>query len=340
MSKHDETKHHRKKGPTGFLLFVRMLISLAVLVILFLASYQAFKSFSGIDPLDLNPQQLAKNALSSEYLVGIASKVLSFDPSTSKDIQQITQNIVPTPPPSPLGTPIFRFAVVADSHNDNIGLEKALNQAKAEGVKFVVGLGDYTDVGTEQELNEAKKRFEASGIAYYSTAGDHDLWDARNRQQAAITTFADIFGPSYTSFGYDNTRIILIDNSDNYLGIDGIQEQWIEQELIKANQSAKVIFVFSHSPFYHPSSDHVYGKVEAKFKQQADQLLNWFKQYQVSEVIAGDTHVWSQYTEPRTSLKMTTIGAVTSSRNTQNPRFAIIDVYDSGQYTIEDIEIK
>jgi len=37
---------------------------------------------------------------------------------------------------------------------------------------------------------------------------------------------------------------------------------------------------------------------------------------------------------------MTVVGALTSTRNTQAPRFAVVDVYDDGSYNVKDQEIK
>src|SRR3989338_9477729 len=66
-------------------------------------------------------------------------------------------------------TPILRFALVADSENDNDLLTKALDQAKGSGVNFVIGLGDWTSVGTVDQLEAAKKAFDKSSLVYYFT---------------------------------------------------------------------------------------------------------------------------------------------------------------------------
>ena len=49
------------------------------------------------------------------------------------------------------------FAVVADSHNANDNLQKALDRAKEAGVDYVIGLGDYTQVGSIEELPTIKE---------------------------------------------------------------------------------------------------------------------------------------------------------------------------------------
>lgn len=171
--------------------------------------------------------------------------------------------------------------------------------------------------------------------------GDHDLWDSLNRDLKGTADFNSVFGVNYQSFTYQNFGFLLIDDSNNYDGIDSVQNQWIITQLQKFHQeNTKGIFVLTHIPFYHPSSDHVMGKADEDLAKQADYYINLFKQQGVTEIIAGDIHFFSQYTEPKTGLNMTTVGAVTSDRNLEQPRFATVDVFSDGSYNIEDVPIK
>jgi len=78
--------------------------------------------------------------------------------------------------------PILRVGLVADSEGENDLLAKALDQAKGIGVNFVIGLGDWSTVGTVEQLAAAKKVFDDSKLPYFITSGDHDLWESRNKQ--------------------------------------------------------------------------------------------------------------------------------------------------------------
>lgn len=339
MSKHESS--HRKSGGGFIFTAFRMVLSLIVLVLLFLALYQAFKGFSGLDPLKISPQSLIQEFSSTEALYQFAQRLLTFDirnPNLKGELSRVVSNS-PTPA-APQGNFLFRFAVVSDSHNDNLYLSKALNMAKNADAKFVIGLGDYSDVGTVDELKQTKETFASGGLPYYSTAGDHDLWDSRNQKLSADLNYTKVFGPTYSSFGFDEVRFLIIYNADNYKGIDAIQRQWIEEELQRVAPTAKATFVFGAIPLYHPSSDHVMGKTEASLKGQADDLLSLFDKYHVKAIFAGDTHFYSSYLEPRYSIPMYSIGAVTSNRNPQAPRFVLVDVYDSGDYSVSDTEIK
>lgn len=339
MSKHDS---RRRGGGFVFTAF-RMVLSLIVLVLLFLTLYQAFKGFSGLDPLKLSPQAVVKEFSSTETLYQFAQKLLTFDirsPNLRGEIARVVKNDPTSSNATPQGNFLFRFAIVSDSHNDNLYLTKALNMARSSDAKFVIGLGDFTDVGTIEELTNAKNAFASGGLPYYVTAGDHDLWDSRNQKLSPDANFVKIFGPTYTSFGYDDIRFMIIYNSDNYKGVDAIQRQWIEEELQRVAPQSKATIVLASIPIYHPSSDHIMGKSESGLKSQADDLINLFAKYHARAIFAGDTHFYSSYIEPRTTTPMYSIGAVTSNRNPQAPRFVLVDVFDSGDYSVADTEIK
>lgn len=356
----EEAPRRRKKkfGPYGIF---RMFLSLLMMGVLFLGVYSAYKSFSGTDPLQLNPQSLLENAVGSDMSYKILNGVLSFSPhsvlghqigpdagslSLSAPVETPAQSaspgvVVQLPVPVSKPTLNFTFAIVADTHNDNDDLKEALKQAKNAGAKFVLGLGDFTDVGTVAELSSAKQQFDASGLSYYVIPGDHDLWDSRNRGLDPLTDFKSVFGQSYQSLVYSNTGFVMINNSDNYTGVDSDQMDWIHEQLqkISANHQ-KLIFVFASTPLYHPSSDHYMGKVTPSLRAQADALISLLSQYHTAEVFAGDTHFYYRYTEPKTNLKMTAVGAVTNSENLEEPRFTLVDVYSDGSYNIKDTEIK
>jgi len=87
---------------------------------------------------------------------------------------------------------------------------------------------------------------------------------------------------------------LLLANSDNYKGLGDTQQKWIENELEKIKQqSTRGTFVFLHEPLFHPSSDHVMGKVESSLKQQARDLMYQLKAAGVKKVFAGDIHFFS-----------------------------------------------
>lgn len=316
------------------------------MIVLGLGLLQAYKSFSGYDPISLSPQQTLKSLLTSEGAYNFVTGLLTFDPKNSLSnaksvLQEGTFQANQTEEKPSNAAVVYSFAVVADSHLDYSNLTKALAQAKSKGAQFVIGMGDLTDVGTRDELSKTKAIYDNSGLPYYSSPGDHDMWDSRNQKKDASQNFVDVFGPSYQAFTYKNTRFILINNADNYLGIDSTQLQWIEDELKNIDQtSIQQIFVVADIPLFHPSSDHVMGKTEPKLKNQADHLLSIFARAGVKQIFSADTHMYSSYKEPTNNLPIMTVGAVTSDRNPQTPRFVMVDVKEDGSYNTDQVEIK
>lgn len=342
--KKEYQRRRRGAGP------LRTMLSLFMLIVLSAGLYSAYKSFSGIDPLKLSPKGTIKSLLSSDTAYNLINGILSFNPKSLTVANNPTHQVYPAssqtpaaPAPRPTPKPVlaFRFAVVADSENDNDDLLKALTQAKSAGAQLVIGLGDWTQVGTVEELSNTKTGFDKAALNYYLIPGDHDLWDSRNRNLSPTYDYNQVFGKDYSSFTFQNSHFLLIDNSDNYHGVGGEQLQFIQNDLeTSSGNNPKSTFVFVSTPTYHPSSDHVMGGIEPKLHGQAVFLDNLFKKEKVSEVFGGDTHFYSAYTDPATALHMTAVGAITAYRNLQGPRYALVDVYADGSYNIQDTEVK
>ncbi|MDO8618924.1 MAG: metallophosphoesterase family protein [Candidatus Daviesbacteria bacterium] len=347
-------RHYNKRST--FLPFVifRLLLSLIIFVILMGGLYSALQYFSGVDPLKADPR-----ALGAVVITAIRNPTTTLDSLSKMDFNslfalskqnQIIQSdnslsLNPGSSDAPVNKPVnFSFLLVADSHNENNYLEKALQQGKqkAKNLQFVIGLGDYTDVGTVSELKNTKQFFDMAGLRYFLVPGDHDLWDARDKKNPPAQNFETVFGKTSQSFIYSGAKFILFDNADNYNGVLENQMQWLSNELNKAKLSDNVslIFGFTHKPLYHPSSDHVMGMETPALKDQAKKIISLLKDASVNEIFAGDIHYFTRYIEPISGLKMTTLGAVASAKNTQAPRYAVVTVYEDGTYGVEDVEIK
>jgi hypothetical protein len=330
-----------------------MFLSLIIMAILGLGLYLAVKNFTGYDPLKISPESLIKTIMSSDTVYKGVTGLLSVGPPGSfkniknqikggmdKNSNQKTNPSTTDKSPKPTAPLAYKFAIVGDSHKDMEDLDKALKQAKAADVKFVIGVGDFSDVGTIEELQNTKQQFDSSGLTYYTTPGDHDLWDSTNKKQSSDHNFVAVFGTPYQSFAYQDTRFILMYDANDYDGVDGVQMSWLQDELSRTQDSKpKTLFVITDTPIYHPSSDHSMGRVTPKLKDQAKSLIDLFSKYKVNEVFAADTHFYTSYVEPTHNLNMTTIGAVTSNPNAQTPRFVIVDIYEDGSYNIEETEI-
>ncbi len=317
---------------------LRKFLAIFLILLLVFGTYIAIKGFSGFDPL----------ALSGPKLLGIFTEQ-GKRALTDAGVGQISQVSHATSLPM-LKAPIqkeviLKIALVADSENDNNDLKKALVQAKALNVDYVVGIGDWTNVGTLKELNDVKKTFDQVGLPYYLVPGDHDLWDNKNKGQLATANFEAVFGRPYQSVETNGVKQVFIDNANLDSGLDSVQWQWLSQVLTsdKSHANGLPLFVFIHKPLYHPTTSHIMANDDLgrpnNLAPQRQQLLSLLAANKVAEVFSGDVHFFSQYREPTTQLAMTTIGAITNVRNLQNPRFAEVIVYKDGSYDVKDIEV-
>lgn len=347
-------KQHQGRRSTNILFVIlRLTLSLVMFAVLLGGIYSAYKHFSGLDPLKLDPQAVLSEVLAGKIPSELTSLLSSVE-LTKNFSDRVNQKVVgeqksqQIPVQEEAREPAaanlaFKFLLFADSHNDNINLSKAIAQAKENypDLKFIIGLGDYTEVGTIQELKNAKKVLDESALRYFLVPGDHDLWDCRNRGLSPIACFKEVFGPTYQSFVFENYLFILLNNSDNYIGFDSQQTGWIADELEKIKSlGVKGAYVFLHEPLYHPSSTHVMGWVENKLKTQAGGLIFQLKDAGVKGIFSGDIHYFSKYQESKTGIDMITVGAVTTLRNPQAPRFAVVSVFEDGSIKVEDVEIK
>ncbi len=344
---------HRRRGSNPIVAFFRFLISLCIFLLLFGGVYYAYREFSGFDPLKMSPQSIKEQLFSKEKLADFGYSLLSFDfkkalqglnsqsKSDPKIIPDDSNSASVQQKPSPKPTILFKFSLVADSENDNDLLFKALTQAKDNGASFAIGLGDYTDVGTINELQQAKNQFDKAGLRYYTIPGDHDLWDSRNKNQPALTNYKAVFGIAYTSFDFENIHFLLADNSDSYEGFNNEEMSFIQNDLSNLKfKNSDLNLAFFSTPLYHPSSDHFMGDVTPKLKTQATQMAQNLKSNNFRAVFAGDIHYFTQYSEPATSLSMTTVGAVNQARNIEAPRYAVVSILSDKTIKVDDIEIK
>lgn len=231
----------------------------------------------------------------------------------------------------------LRFALVADSENDNGDLEKALSQARSAGASFVIVLGDLTKLGETGDLMKAKAILDKSGLIYFVTPGDHDLWDSRNRGYEALANFSQVFGKQDQVFEKAGVEFLVIDNSDIYKGISASDWDLLNSTL---SQTTKLKFVFSHKTPYHPQSSHIMGSENPQVAKQAQEFMNLLESKKVDGFFSGDLHFFAEFKSPNQAVKITTVGAVDSDRNFQGPRFAVVKVYSDYSWDVEDLEIK
>ena len=96
----------------------------------------------------------------------------------------------------------------------------------------------------------------------------------------------------------------------------------------------------AHKTPFHPDSAHIMGQDAQNVRAQAENLLAILEEGQISAFFSGDMHFFAQFKTPKQAVKITTIGAVSSQKNFQGPRFGIVTVYDDYSWKAEDVEIR
>lgn len=154
-------------------------------------------------------------------------------------------------------------------------------------IKFVISVGDLTDSMTAKQVRNLKRIMQDLKVPWLPVMGNHDLWsydrDVSGRvvwhttRPLAFSEFKDIFSKEFSlaekffqgwkeqgedfcnfSFVYNNTKFIVVDNSDRrraplwFPGNNGMSKlyreskQWLLEELKKTAETS--IVIISHSP--------------------------------------------------------------------------------------------
>ncbi|PJC24035.1 hypothetical protein CO058_00180 [candidate division WWE3 bacterium CG_4_9_14_0_2_um_filter_35_11] len=226
---------------------------------------------------------------------------------------------------------VARVGFISDSESDWNYLELALSELKKQGVSDVFHLGDITHLGVSVDLADANKYFVDSGLKIYPIPGDRDLWKSRG-----IEAFSSVFGESYRVVDINGVKFLLINNADEYEGIDDVQMRFISGNISSSS------FVLFHNPIYFGIRS-LWGKGMGEYSSSVDTqrklLLDQIRSTDsVSAVFAGDQHLFSENVdETRNTLFHYIIGSTNSERNIERPNLAILTVYDDGDYYVEKI---
>lgn len=180
-------------------------------------------------------------------------------------------------------TPIFTFAVLADTHiNPEDGVSGspwptnrlandrarwAVAALNADAPAFVVHLGDMVHpIPTQPGYDAAAARYQAIftdlKARLYCIPGNHDLgdkpvdWMPAHPVNATFTeAYEATFGPLWQAFDYDDCRFILHANPilGSTLPQDAQQWRWLEGEL--AENRGRRVFFLTHYPLFLTDRD-------------------------------------------------------------------------------------
>lgn len=262
------------------------------------------------------------------FIVLVLFVISKFNILDKVFLYKSTQNSHLEPRDKPIAIAV---GLISDSESDWDYLEIALNELKSRGVTEVFHLGDISHLGVPADLSAANGYFEKSGLKVHTIPGDRDLWKSKG-----LEAFLDVFAMPYGVVNVSGIQFLLINNSDEYEGID--DEQWT---YIVKNVSASK-FILLHNPVYFGTRS-LWGKGMGEYSTSVDgqrkKLLGLARSSNsVSAVFGGDQHLFSEnLDDTRDTLFHYIVGATNSERNLERPNMAILTVYEDGDYYVEKV---
>jgi predicted phosphodiesterase len=238
----------------------------------------------------------------------------------------------------------FSVALVTDVHNNTKGITTAVQQINNSNATLLIGLGDYTNVGTREEFIPIKTSLKRLAMPYFLLPGDHDLWNGRDKDQDPEYYFHSTLGGNPDNFIKEGVQFIFLDNADLYEGISDEDKVKFENDLSTSTQS--IIIIASHKAIYHPLTIHRMGYINDskndKVAAQAEDILAQIKSKKNAKIIliSGDLHNFSRYDIPTDNYEAYSIGALTEYKNFQSPRYAIMNINKDNTVTIKDIPLE
>ena len=233
------------------------------------------------------------------------------------------------------------IGLIADSEGDNESLEKALDGLNDRNVDAVFFLGDLTQYGSLDSLRAVKDILNRSELKVLTIPGDHDLAaSADDGDLSGRRNFREVFGDNIHLYESRGHNFMLFDNSPNFSKISEEDLAWFENNLPETD------FVILSQPLYHPTNQRVMGMfdgdVVSTVRAQAEEMLTKIRESNVKAIIAADQHFFSKNTDPeRADLLHIVVGALISNkgsfRNPQSSRYAILKIYENGNYKVEEI---
>jgi len=185
-------------------------------------------------------------------------------------------------------TDLLQLKEVLDEYRDS-----PTNDINNDGLfdLFLFDLGDSSEHGYLEEYTTYKNMMDATGVPWFQTLGNHDLYNdgwKQYRQVLGKTVFTFEVG---TKGETGSMFLISLDTANSSLGM--LQMDWLEETLKRESGLWDHIIVLTHSQFF---ADPILTVVQFTDTEEIYKLTYLFKTYGVDIFFAGHTHVWNYRT--------------------------------------------
>jgi predicted phosphodiesterase len=231
----------------------------------------------------------------------------------------------------PKGQPLFTALLVSDMESDYETLRLFVKEANNIKPDAIFVLGDITSLGVKSDMLEVKKIMDEATSRTYYVPGDRDLW-----KSSGIKNFKQVFGSNYGLVDLNGIRFLLIDNANEYEGIDSAQYAYITENLPMTD------FLLFHNPIYFNSSllgllGKGMGQYSPEVNQQRMSLLDEVQRSpSIKGTFAGDQHSFSIAQDlARDDLKHVVVGSISRNRNLDAPNFVLLKVFEGKSFEVD-----
>jgi 3',5'-cyclic AMP phosphodiesterase CpdA len=186
-------------------------------------------------------------------------------------------------PPDAADLAAWRFAVMGDIQTAMPTVDDVFTRISAEpGLRFVVSTGDVVDRGREDEYQLFEEKLATLTIPFYSTIGNHELWDDIDRWYRR-------FGRATVHFDFRGVAFSLVDSAS--AGIDPTTTAALDGWL--AEHTGSLHFFFTHYPPLDPI-----GVRQGSFasRREAQALLAHLAAAGIDATFYGHLHTYSAFT--------------------------------------------
>jgi predicted phosphodiesterase len=137
-------------------------------------------------------------------------------------------------PPDQADLSPWRFAVMSDVQEAIGDVRDIYDKINATpNVRYLLGAGDLTQEGSEEELARFRRELEALHIPYYTTLGNHDIGEG------SPIPYQEWFGRGSFSYVFRDVRFSMLDSASGML--DPLVDEWLDGWLLEGRDQVHVV---------------------------------------------------------------------------------------------------